>query len=139
MSELNASNWLKLSLTISAGLFAVVTVFMAAGMFADRQERGGIAQALTSGDASRALPLLRKYGCSGCHTIPGVPGADGQVGGPLSGLSARVYIGGVLTNSSDHLVGWIVTPQRFSPNTAMPVTGITESEARDVAAYLYQR
>ncbi|CAN7674268.1 c-type cytochrome [Rhizobium sp. LjRoot98] len=108
-------------------------------MIADRQERTGIAQALTNGGASRALPLLRKFGCSGCHTIPGVPGADGQVGGPLSGLSGRVYIGGVLTNSSDHMVEWIVAPQRFSPNTAMPITGITEAEARDVAAYLYQR
>ena len=139
MSELKASSWLTLPLSISAGLFAVVTVFVAAGNVADRQERNGIAQSLTNGDASRALPLLRKYGCSGCHTIPDVPGADGQVGAPLSGLSGRVYIGGVLTNSPDHLVEWIVAPQRFSPNTAMPITGITEPEARDIAAYLYQR
>ncbi|MGY4382706.1 cytochrome c1 [Bradyrhizobium sp. i1.3.6] len=31
----------------------------------------------------------------------------------------------------------IVAPQTFSPRTAMPATGITESEARDIAAYLY--
>ncbi|KQV35303.1 cytochrome C [Rhizobium sp. Root1204] len=139
MSDLKAATRLTLLLSLSAGLFAAVTVFVVAGMIADRQERTGIAQALTNGGASRALPLLRKFGCSGCHTIPGVPGADGQVGGPLSGLSGRVYIGGVLTNSSDHMVEWIVAPQRFSPNTAMPITGITEAEARDVAAYLYQR
>jgi cytochrome c len=139
MSDLKAPKRLTLPLSISAGSFAVITVFVAAGIIADRQERNGIALALTKGDASKALPLLRRYGCSGCHTIPGVPGADGQVGGPLSGLSGRVYIGGVLTNSSDHLVEWIVAPQRFAPNTAMPTTGISDAEARDVAAYLYQR
>jgi cytochrome c len=37
------------------------------------------------------------------------------------------------------MVRWIVNPQQFSPQTAMPATGITEEEARDVAAYLYAR
>ena len=49
----------------------------------------------------------------------------------------RVYIGGVATNSPDHLIQWIVDPQQFSPRSAMPATGISEAEARDVAAYLY--
>jgi len=120
------------------GLLGACGVFAVAGIISDRHERNGVAAALTNGDASKARPLFRKYGCSGCHSIPGAPGADGQVGGPLSGLSGRVYIGGVLTNSSDHLIEWIVAPQRFSPNSAMPITGITEAEARDVAAYLYQ-
>ncbi|WP_426240314.1 c-type cytochrome [Pararhizobium sp. DWP1-1-3] len=139
MSDVRVSNWLTPIVSISAGLLAVSGTFVAAGIISEHQERYAVAVALTHGDASKALPLLRKYGCSGCHSIPGAPGADGQVGGPLSGLSGRVYIGGVLTNSPDNLVEWIVAPQRFSPNTAMPITGITESEARDVAAYLYQR
>ena len=61
------------------------------------------------------------------------------MGGSLEGLKERVYIGGVLTNSTGNLVEWIVDPQRFSPRTAMPATGITRDEARDVAAYLYTR
>jgi cytochrome c1 len=48
-----------------------------------------------------------------------------------------VYIGGTTNNSPDNLVQWIVSPQTFSPRTVMPATGITEAEARDVAAYLY--
>jgi cytochrome c1 len=48
-----------------------------------------------------------------------------------------VFIGGVSGNSPDNLVQWIVTPQKFSPRSAMPATGILEAEARDVAAYLY--
>ncbi|TGV62302.1 c-type cytochrome, partial [Mesorhizobium sp. M00.F.Ca.ET.158.01.1.1] len=77
------------------------------------------------------------YGCSGCHTIPGIEGADGQTGAPLTELSKRVYIAGVLENRPDNLVAWIVSPKTFSPRTAMPVTGISEREARDLAAYLY--
>jgi cytochrome c1 len=34
-------------------------------------------------------------------------------------------------------VSWIVDPRALSPRTAMPVTGIGEAEAREVAAYLY--
>jgi cytochrome c1 len=35
------------------------------------------------------------------------------------------------------MVRWIVNPPFIDPLTAMPATGITEAEARDVAAYLY--
>jgi cytochrome c len=120
---------------------AVLTIgciYALADDVADRSMRLQVAMAMTGGNPSSAPQNFRRYGCSGCHTIPGLPGADGQVGGPLAGLSSRAYIGGVLTNSPDHLIAWIVTPERFSPNTAMPATGISEKEARDIAAYLYE-
>jgi cytochrome c len=102
------------------------------------QEQGEtIARAMTGGDPAHAPKLLRRYGCMGCHTISGIPGAEGEVGPPLSGLMHRVYIGGVATNTPDHLVQWITSPQSLSPQTAMPPSGISEAEARDVAAYLY--
>jgi mono/diheme cytochrome c family protein len=94
---------------------------------------------MTGGNPMRAPQLIRRYGCAGCHTIPGIPGGDGQVGGPLADIKYRVYVGGVATNSPDNLVRWIVSPQAFSPRSAMPATGISEMEARDVAAYLYSR
>jgi cytochrome c1 len=34
---------------------------------------------------------------------------------------------------------WIVDPHSVSPKTAMPVTGISIDDARDVAAFLYTR
>ncbi|WP_245293012.1 c-type cytochrome [Rhizobium acidisoli] len=107
--------------------------------FRGRSERQAAAIALTKGDPARAPVIFRRYGCSGCHTIPGIEGADGKVGGDLSGLRERVYIAGVLNNSADNLVDWIVAPQTYSPKTAMPATGISEKEARDLAAYLYAR
>jgi cytochrome c len=98
-----------------------------------------VARAMAGGDPARAPAIMRRYGCAGCHAIPGIPGGDGQVGGPLSGIRHRVYVGGVVPNSPDNLVRWIVSPQAFSPRSAMPATGISEAEARDVATYLYSR
>jgi cytochrome c2 len=105
--------------------------------WSSRQQAARIAGTITGGDPARAGEVMRRYGCGGCHTIPGVSGADGQVGPQLSGLIHRVYIGGVTTNSPDHLVQWIVDPQKLSSRSAMPATGISQAEARDVAAYLY--
>jgi len=103
------------------------------------QEREEVAKALTGGEPRRAPELITRYGCGGCHTIPGVPGADGKMAGPLTDMRARVYVGGVVRNTADDLIAWIVDPRSLSPRTAMPATGITEQEARDVAAYLYMR
>ena len=93
--------------------------------------------AVRGGDPSRAPQLMRYYGCPTCHTIPGVPTPAGTIGPPLKDFKKRGYIGGVLSNSADNLVQWIHDPQKFSPRSAMPKTGISEEEARHVAAYLY--
>jgi cytochrome c len=98
-----------------------------------------VAIAMAGGDPARAPDIIRRYGCAGCHTIPGISGGDGKVGGPLADIRSRIYVGGVVTNTADNLVAWIVSPQTFSPRSAMPVTGISENEARDVATYLYSR
>ena len=129
------------SSTLWLGVFAalvVAAVVTAAGAtWISKRQTERIARAISGGDPDRAPELFRRYGCGGCHTIPGVPGADGQVGPPLSDLIHRVYIGGVAANSPDQLAQWIVSPQQFSPRSAMPATGISEAEARDIAAYLY--
>jgi cytochrome c len=120
-----------------AALACVVAAAATATSWSSQEQAECIARAITGGDPARAPGIIRRYGCSGCHTISGIPGADGQVGPQLSGLIHRVYIGGGATNSPDHLVQWIVAPHQLSPRSAMPVTGISEAEARDVAAYLY--
>jgi cytochrome c1 len=87
-------------------------------------------------NVAAAPELMIRYGCGGCHAIPGIPGARGQVGPALTGFSSRVYIAGALTNDPGNLVRWLVNPRSLDPRTAMPVTGINEDEARIVAAYL---
>jgi cytochrome c len=125
--------WLGTAIVIACAVLAIT-----GGMaWSSRQQAERVARAMTGGDPARAPEIMRRYGCGGCHTIPGLGGADGQVGPSLSGLVHRVYVGGSANNSPDNLVTWIVSPQTFAPRTAMPATGITEAEARDVAAYLY--
>jgi mono/diheme cytochrome c family protein len=92
----------------------------------------------TGGVGRRAIPIMMDNGCAGCHTITGVPGARGLVGPPLdAGLATRVYVGGVVPNDPANLIRWIRAAREINPHTAMPSTGITEQQARDVAAYLY--
>ena len=84
----------------------------------------------------RGAQLISKYGCGSCHTIPGINGADGLVGPPLTHWSRRTYIAGVLPNDPDNLQFWIQHPQQVVPGVDMPDMGIRQQEARDIATYL---
>ena len=97
----------------------------------------GFDRLIARGDAAEGRRLLDAYGCGSCHVIPGVRGAEGMTGPPLTRWAERHEIAGLLLNTPENLVGWIVDPQRFEPGTAMPTLGVTESEARDMAAHLY--
>lgn len=102
---------------LSIALIAVAAgTLYAAYEYKWREERWTAAIALTGGDPRRRGPaLIRRYGCAGCHTIPGVSGATGLVGPPLRNVARRVYIGGVITNTPDNLMQWIVNPQALDP------------------------
>src|ERR1700712_3645106 len=108
--------WIGIS---GAVVIALVGASAARAWMTARQTED-VARAMTGGDPSRAPELIRRYGCAGCHTISGIHGGDGQVGGPLSDIRKRVYVAGVVTNTPDNLVRWIVNPQNFSPRTALP-------------------
>lgn len=89
------------------------------------------------GDAARGAAAIGEFGCGTCHTIPGIRGASGSVGPPLTFWSRRSYIAGALPNAPDNLIRWIMDPHAIEPGTAMPDMGVSEQQARDVAAYLY--
>ncbi|MEZ4570014.1 MAG: c-type cytochrome [Thermomicrobiales bacterium] len=80
---------------------------------------------------------MDQFDCTGCHTIPGIDGADGTIGPPLNFWSKRSFIAGNLPNEPDNLIAWIMNPQAIEPGTAMPNLDVTEAQARDIAAYLY--
>ena len=91
-----------------------------------------------SGDATRGRMLLQQYGCSACHTIPGVRGANAAIGPSLDRIGRRVYVAGVLPNSPSELARWIRAPDVVKPGTGMPNANVTERDATDMVAYLYQ-
>ena len=95
------------------------------------------AEAMTGGDVARGQQAFAAYGCSSCHSIPGVSGATGLVGPPLKGLGSRAIIAGKLENTPDNLQRWIVDPQAVTPGTAMPRLGVKPKTARDISAFLY--
>lgn len=92
---------------------------------------------VAGGDPERGKSTIRAYGCGACHTIPGVLGANATVGPPLTAVARQAYVAGVLPNVPEKLVRWIQSPVAVDPRTAMPDLGMTEEEARDIAAYLY--
>ena len=92
---------------------------------------------MVGGNPDRGPTLIRSYGCGTCHTIAGVPGANGLVGPPLAGIAQRSYIAGVLPNAPENMVRWIENPKAVDSLTAMPVLGVSPADARDIAAYLY--
>jgi cytochrome c1 len=91
----------------------------------------------TGGAAVRGKTAIVAKNCGSCHTIPGIEGAHGVVGPPLYFFARRTYIAGEAPNTPDNLVRWIKSPQSIEPHTAMPDLGVTEQQARDIAAYLY--
>jgi cytochrome c1 len=95
------------------------------------------AAAMTGGDPDRGEQLIRFYGCGSCHDIPGIHGADGLVGPPLTHMADRTYVAGVMKNTPDNIVRWIQDPPGVDPMTAMPNLRVTPSDARDIAGYLY--
>jgi len=95
------------------------------------------ARQMTGGDPASGKVAIRKYGCNACHTIPGVQGAYAVVGPPLDHMRVRVYIAGRASNTAPNLISWIRNPKALDDRTAMPNMGVTERDARDIAAYLY--
>jgi cytochrome c len=89
------------------------------------------------GDVERGRELIEAEGCASCHNIPGIESTGNTVGPPLGDLAERRYIAGDEPSRLSVLVRWLRNPQSIEPGTIMPDLGLSESEARDIAAYLY--
>ena len=95
-----------------------------------------MADAASAADAGRGKKAINQYACVTCHEIPGIVGANAPVGPPLKEIGTRGFIAGVLPNTPENMVRWLRHPQAVSPNSAMPDLGVSERDARDIAAYL---
>jgi cytochrome c len=121
--------------TRSAALCGLLALLLPAGCELGRHREPP--RQVPGGVPSRGRVMLQEYACGACHTIPGVPRADGRVAPPLSFYASRSFVAGMLPNSPEELIRWIMNPQNVNPQTAMPDLGVREQDARDIAAYLY--
>jgi cytochrome c1 len=88
------------------------------------------------GDAERGLALVSRYQCGGCHAVPQAPSESMRIAPPLEAFGRRSYIAGRVPNSPAALQRWLQDPQSLVPGTRMPDLGMSEADARDIAAYL---
>jgi cytochrome c oxidase subunit 2 len=97
---------------------------------------GGAAPA--TGEPTVGAQLIQQKGCGACHTIPGIPGANGTIGPNLGGVASRNKIAGgaVNNNGPNDLKAWIMNPPALKPTTNMPNLGLTDQEATNIVAYL---
>lgn len=116
-----------------SGILALVLLLAAC----DRETDDISRRQLVDANASRGRQIVRSYGCTACHSIPGVAGPDARVGPPLGGIASRMFIAGVLPNQPANMIRWIRNPQGVDSLTAMPDLGVSERDARDIAGYLY--
>jgi cytochrome c len=126
------ASWIRRARAYLLALLALVAQIASEPGFA-----AGPVWSVQGGDPQRAPKLIVAFGCSACHAVPGVTGADGNVGPPLTRFGERTYIAGMLRNNPSNLIRWIRDPQGVIPGNAMPNMGVSEADARDIAAYLY--
>jgi cytochrome c1 len=121
--------WRRVRTALLAGLLAL----LASACAASSQNAAPADPAAAAGQT-----LIAQKGCGGCHTVPGVPGANGVIGPSLAGVASRTTIAGgaVPNNGPDDLKRWILNPPAVKPGTPMPNLGLSDDEATKIVAYL---
>jgi mono/diheme cytochrome c family protein len=112
-----------------AVLAPLLSLAACAGPPDDRQDVG-------QADPDRGRVAMERVGCGACHIIPGI-WPEGEVGPRLGGIAGRSLIAGRLPNRPDMLAAFVRNAPALAPGSAMPAMPLSETEARDVAAYLY--
>lgn len=86
------------------------------------------------GSMKRGKKLVESLGCKGCHVVTEkdrevrVTDVSYDIAPELTKIGSKV--------NRDWLYAWIKNPKQYNPNTTMPKLRLTDSEARDVVAYL---
>ena len=87
--------------------------------------------------AARGKAVIERVECAACHEIPGVDWPRGRLGPSLIGFDDVGLIAGSLPNRPGVLADFVRNAPAVKPGSTMPAMPISESESRDVAAYLY--
>jgi cytochrome c len=123
---------------VTRALLLVLTALAPVALPGCGREEIAPPHAVQGGDATRGRAAIERHGCGACHVIRGMRAARGIVGPDLTDFARRPYIAGVLLHDTLNLVRWLQDPPAIAPGTVMPRLGVSEGEARDIAAYLYR-
>ena len=113
---------------------AVLVTALLAGCNRDFNQ---VKKEVPGGDEAAGRQAIIAHGCTACHVIPSVA-ESAYVGPPLNNYAQRHYVAGNRPNTVENLVHWIRFPQEVEPGTAMPNLNVSETDARNIAAYLYK-
>jgi cytochrome c oxidase subunit 2 len=88
-----------------------------------------------SGPAAAGKAIYAASACVGCHTIKGV--SAGVLGPDLTHFGSRTMLAaGMWPNTVENVAEWVKDPQRLKPGVKMPALGLTDEQAKALAAYL---
>ena len=88
-----------------------------------------------TGAAAEGKAIFARSACVGCHTIRGV--SAGVLGPELTHFGSRTTLAaGMWPNTPDNVAAWVKNPVGLKPGVKMPNLGLTDEQARAVAAYL---
>ena len=93
-------------------------------------------------DRAIGAELFITKGCSGCHTINGLEGANGQLAPNLTHLYSReTFAGAIFELNNRNLRRWLRDPPAMKPmnpdnGMGMPNLGLSEDEITQLIAYL---
>jgi cytochrome c2 len=119
-------------LSVAAAIVSIVTLERES-----RDQGAMVAEQITGGSIAAGKLAYQRYGCGGCHEFSSVAGVNGQVGPSLAKIATRSEIAGHFANTPQNMEQWLQHPQRMLPGNGMPEMGVTDRDARDIAAYLY--
>ncbi|TVR70089.1 MAG: cytochrome c [Sphaerobacteraceae bacterium] len=89
------------------------------------------------GDPAIGEELVVSYDCASCHYIPGFPESSGHDAPGLQLWPNRAFVAGAAPNRPENVISFLMEPDSIQPGSGMPNLGISEEEARHIAAYLF--
>jgi cytochrome c oxidase subunit II len=100
---------------------AFYTVVEPPDVFAAWLERqAGPARQPDTAELQAGRAAFVEHGCGACHTVRGVPGAEGDMGPDLTHVGSRLLLAGFLEGNVGNLAGWIASAQHLKPGNRMP-------------------
>ena len=125
----------RLSTRLSSGLSSGALLVCAALASGCAKEEP--ASRVAGGDPERGRLLVQQYQCAACHFIPEVQGPNGDAGPSLQSMGRMSYIAGSIPNQPENMIRFLQNAPAVKPGTLMPALGISDDEARHMAAFMY--